>query len=56
MTLRRLAPVELLGADRSFLSFANPVGIFVGDHSKKLVAICEFDELFDLNGNRFSND
>lgn len=56
--VRRLKPVELLGIDQSFNRFDNPVGIFseVGKLKPRLIAIVEFDDFFDLNGNRFYND
>ncbi len=57
--IRRLTEVELLGIDQSFMRFNNPVGIFrfyMTNRKPKLLAIVEFDDLFDLNGNRFYND
>jgi len=60
LAIRRLKPIELLGVDNSFSRFDNPVGIFVPAKlpatKEKLLAIVEFDDLFDLNGNRFYND
>ena len=56
VTVRRLTTLELLGIDESFKRFACPVGIFVNSAIPKLVAVVEFDDLFDLNGNRFDND
>lgn len=55
LKVRRLKPVELLGIEQNFRSSDNPVGIF-GLVNNKLLAIVEFDDFFDLNGNRFYND
>jgi hypothetical protein len=59
LELRRLTPVELLGIDEGFKRFVNPVGIFriyMSNRKSKLLAIVEFDDVFDLSGNRFHND
>ena len=54
---RRLSQVELLGIDEGFKRFDTPVGLFqVVNGQSKLVAVVEFDDLFDLSGNRFYND
>jgi hypothetical protein len=58
LELRRLKPVELLGIDNSFNNWLNPVGIFRVPNVGKpvLIAVVEFDDLFDLSGYRFYND
>ena len=59
LKMRRLTPIELLGIDKSFASFSNPVGIFriyMSNRKSKLLAIVILDDIFDLNGNRFGND
>ena len=59
LEMRRLTPVELLGIDSGFTCFNNPVGIFriyMSNRKSKLLAIVEFNDLFDLSRNRFDND
>jgi hypothetical protein len=53
LEIRRLKPVEL--AKYNQFSSTNLVGIF-GSRNDELIAVVEFDDLFDLNGNRFHND
>lgn len=58
LEMRRLSQTDLLGIDNGFTRFDNPVGIFriyMSNRKPKLLAIVEFDDLFDLSGNRFYN-
>jgi hypothetical protein len=56
--VRRLTEIELLGIDQTFKRFLNPVGIFleVGKLKPKLIAVVDFNNIYDLNGNWFYND